>query len=160
MRTFKTRLSLLILLAALGGCSSTSEPEKAKVQPSRTVEVVFKGTSLAQAKNKIMSACSSAGLMIKTEPLVVTCETRNLAGTRERELTLVVNDEFASDIREVFEFTLAAQGQDAQVKANSLVRYQAPVSVMSPNKIKNLNLLDDQAEQALRKLLTQAGAPL
>ena len=160
MRTINMRPIVLLLLAALGGCSSTSEPQKAKVEPTRTVEAQFKGASLALAKNKVMSACSSANLSVKTEPLVVTCETRNLTGARERELTLVVNDEFASDIREVFEFTLAEQGADVQVKANSLARYQAPVSVMSPNKIKNRNLLDDQAEQILKKLLTQAGASL
>lgn len=160
MRTLKTRLSLFVLLAALGGCSSTSEPQKVKVEPTRTVETVFKGSSVALVKNKIMGACSSAKLTVKSEPLVVTCETRNLAGTRERELTLIVNDEFASDIREVFEFTLVGQGNDVLVKANSLARYQAPVSVLSPNKIKNRNILDDQAEQSLRKLLTQAGASL
>jgi hypothetical protein len=160
MRTLNMRLIVLVVLAALGGCSSTNEPKKAKVEPTRTVEALFKGSSLALAKNKIMGACSSANLTIKTEPLVVTCETRKLAGSRERELTLVVNDEFASDIREVFEFTLTAQGTNVQVKANSLARYQAPVSVMSPNKIKNRNLLDDQAEQTLKNLLTEAGASL
>lgn len=152
------RLALLVLFAALGGCSSINEPQQIKEEPTRTVEAIFKNTSTDLAKNKMMSACSSANLIVTTKPLVVTCENRKLTGTREKELDLVVNDEFASDIREVFAFTLVEQSMDVQIKANSLTRYQTPVSVLSPNRIKTRNLLDEHAERALKKLLTQAGA--
>jgi len=142
----------------LVGCGTKESSQPVKQEPAKIVEAVFKSTTISQAKNMLLGACSNNKLAIKSESKVVTCETRNLISRRERELTLAIDDAYASDIREVFEFTLTEQGPDVQVKANSFAKYQAPISVMSANQTRQRNLLDETADATLKKLLTQAGA--
>lgn len=153
-------LSASLLVLILTGCSTTKPdaPKVVKEEPSRMIDATLKSASVSQAKNQLMAGCSSNNLLIKTDAKVVTCETKKPIPSRDRELTAAVKDEFATDIREVFEFTLTEQEGDIQIKANSFARFQSPVSVTSANQIKKRNLIDDQAVGTLKKILDQAGA--
>lgn len=152
------RLSASFIAIILVGCATKESTKQVKQEPAKVIEGTFKASSLSQAKNKLMTACSNNRLFIKTDAGVVTCETKTLTGTRDRELELVVNDAYATDIREVFEFELTEQGADILVKANSFARYKAPVSVLEANQVRKRNLIDDVATEFLKKLLNQAGA--
>lgn len=160
MIDFTKILSASLLALMLSGCGTT-EPDAPKVvkeEPARMIDATLKSATISQAKNQLMAGCSSNNLLIKTDTKVVTCETKKPIPSRDRELTAAVRDEFATDIREVFEFTLTEQGGNIQIKANSFARFQSPVSVTSANLVKKRNLLDDQAISTLKSILDKAGA--
>ena len=149
-------LSALSVAFALAGCGTNEPPKPAKPEPARAIDGTFKASSLAHAKNLLMSSCSANNLSMKSDKNVITCEVKNPTRPRDRELTQAVNDEYATNIREVYEFTLTEQGSDVGVKANSFARYMAPVSVMSASQVRTRNLLDDASYDLLKKILNQA----
>ena len=148
--------SMTMTLVLIAGCSSKSEPKIPKVEPSRPAEVVIQATSISQAKNNIMSACSAKRLQIQTTRDEVTCARNELSGSRKREIERLVNDEFATNIQIVTQFKLLEQGAQVSVAANTYVQYLAPMSVLSGPQTRTRNLVDDLSFNEMSALLEQA----
>lgn len=156
MNFLQTTLAASLTALALTGCSSTKEPKPVKEPASRPAQASFQAKSSPQVKAMLMSSCSKNRLDIKTELRAVECTTKDLSGARLRVVTNAVNDEFATDIREVIQFTLTEQNGDTQVVANIFARYLSPVSVLSGPETKKRFLLDDASFDMLQKVLDQA----
>jgi hypothetical protein len=148
--------SMMMLLLLIVGCGTKDDFKPAKIEPSRPVEVVIEATSLSQAKNNIMSACSAKRLQITTTTDEVTCTFNDLSGSRKRDIERFINDEYATNIQIVTKFKLLDQVTNVNVKANIYVQFLAPVSVMSGPQTRTRNLLDDVSFNDMSALLEQA----
>jgi hypothetical protein len=138
------------------GCSTKDELKTPKIEASRPAEVVIQATSISQAKNNIMSACSGKRLQIQTTKDEVTCALNDFSGSRKRDIERLVNDDFATNIQIITKFKLTEQGPNVSVAANIYVQYLAPLSVTSGPQTRTRNLLDDISFNDMSVLLDQS----
>ncbi len=155
-QTLPRLASMLMTLLLIAGCSSKGEPKAPKVEPSRPGEATIQATSISQAKNNIMSACSAQRLQIQTTRDEVTCARNEISGLRKRDIERFVNDEFATNIQIVTQFKLKEQGAEVSIAANTYVQYLAPMSVLSGPQTRTRNLVDDLSFNEMSALLEQA----
>ena len=148
--------SMMTVFVLIMGCSTKDELKPAKIEPSRSAEVVIHATSITQAKINIMSACSDKRLQILTSTDEVTCTFSDLSGARKRDIERLVNDEFATNIQIVTKFKLTEQATNVNVNANIYVQYLAPMSVLAGPQARTRNLLDDVSFNEMSALLEQA----
>ena len=148
--------STMVMLMLIVGCSTKNEPKPVKIEPSRSAEVIIQATSISQAKNNVMSACSTKRLQIHTTLNEVTCTFSDLTGSRKRDIERFVDDEFATNIQIVTKFKLTDQAANVNVTANTYVQYLAPLSVLSGPQITTRNLLDDISFNDMSVLLELA----
>ena len=151
-RLASTIMTLLLIM----GCSTREEPRAAKTEPARPAQVVIQATSISQAKNNIMSACSAKRLQIQTTKDEVSCILNEVSGSRKRDIERLVNDEFATNLQIVTKFKLTEQATNVDIQANTYVQYLAPVSVTSGPQTRTRNLLDDLSFNDMSVLLEQA----
>ena len=154
MSKFTILVSAALATALLSGCGS-SEP---KAPPSRPLLATFMATTTGDAKTQLMAACSQKGLRIQSTELSVTCTRTTDAYYRDLMLNRVVNDEFATNIRELIVFDLIPRGNDVRVVGRTYAQYTTPVSITSANEVRKRDLVDDETYTLMQNLIRMTKA--
>ena len=154
MRKFLIWISAALATAALAGCGS-STPE---APPSRPLLATFTAASTGDAKTQLMAACSKKGLRIQSTEFSVTCTRITDDYYRDLLLNRVVNDEYATNIKEQIVFDLLPRGSDVRVVARTYALYAVPVSITEVAQIRKRDLVDDETYKLMQNLVQMTKA--
>ena len=133
----------------MAGCGSSTP----KVPPSRPLLATFAASSVGDAKTQLMAACSTKGLRIQSTEFSVTCTRTTDDYYRDQMLNRVVDDEYASNIKEQIVFDLLPRGSDVRVVARTYALYLVPVSITESREVRKRDLVDDETYKLMQNLI-------
>ena len=149
MRKFSLGLSALLACVMLAGCGSSTP----KVPPSRPLLATFAASTPGDVKTQLMAACSTKGLRIQSTEFSVTCTRITDDYYRDQMLNRVINDEFASNIKEQIIFDLLPRGSDVRVVARTYALYTVPVSITETAQVRKRDLVDDETYKLMQDMI-------
>ena len=154
MRKITVLLSTALATAFQSGCGSSTP----KVPPSRPLLATFTAASAGDAKTQLMGACSKKGLRIQSTEFSVTCTRTTDDYYRDLMLNRVVNDEYATNIREQIVFDLMPRGDDVRVVGRTYAQFTVPVSITASNEVRRRDLVDDATYKMMQNLIQMTKA--
>ena len=154
MCKFPIWMSAALATIALAGCGSSAPT----APPSRPLLATFAASSTGDAKTQLMAACSKKGLRIQSTEFSVTCTRTTDDYYRDQMLDRVINDEYASNIKEQIIFDLLPRGIDVRVVARTYALYTVPVSITEVAQVRKRDLVDDETYKLLQNLIQMTKA--
>ena len=148
MCKFPIWMSAALATIALAGCGSSAPT----APPSRPL------LATGDAKTQLMAACSKKGLRIQSTEFSVTCTRTTDDYYRDQMLDRVINDEYASNIKEQIIFDLLPRGSDVRVVARTYALYTVPVSITEVAQVRKRDLVDDETYKLLQNLIQMTKA--
>lgn len=149
MSKFPILVSAALVTALLSGCGS-SQP---KAPPSRPLLATFSAATTGDVKTQLMAACAKNGLRVQSTELTVTCTRTTDAYYRDLMMNRVIDDEYATNIRELIVFDLIPRGNDVRVVGRTYAQYTAPVSLTAANEVRKRDLVDDETYILMQNLI-------
>ena len=154
MCKFPIWLSAALATVVLAGCGSSTPT----APPSRPLLATFTAASTGDAKTQLMAACSKKGLRVQTTEFSVTCTRTTDDFYRDEMLNRVVNDEYASNIKEQIVFDLLPRGSEVRVVARTYALYLVPVSITEVAQVRKRDVVDDETYKLMQNLVQMTKA--